>query len=307
MNQQARSAQTDTARADRPQPPLPALLPVLTCVAMLAFAGNSLLARLAFQTTGIDAAAFTAIRIVAGALTLLAILRFQRGKLAVGRNAWWSAALLFTYAAAFSFAYRGIGTGAGALVLFTSAQLVMIGYGLTKGERASIAGMLLALGGMAAFLLPSASAPPPGAALLMALAGAAWGGFSLLGRSAGPPVLNTAVSFLLAVPLALLLLLLLLLLPAARGARVFDPPGAVYAVVSGSITSALGYAVWYWVRSRLSAIGAGAVQLSVPVISAVMGLLFLGERMSAWSILAGLATLAGVAWVMLSAKKAPPR
>ena len=301
MNQQARSAQPDTARANRPQPPLPALLPLLTCVAMLAFAGNSLLARLAFQTTSIDAAAFTAIRIVAGALTLLAILRFQRGKLAIGRSSWWSAAMLFTYAAAFSFAYRDIGTGAGALVLFTSAQLVMIGYGLVKGERASIAGMLLALGGMAAFLLPSASAPPPGAAVLMALAGAAWGGFSLLGRSAGPPVLNTAVSFLLAVPLALLLLV------AGRGAPVFDPPGALYAVVSGSITSALGYAVWYWVRSRLSAIGAGAVQLSVPVISAAMGLLFLGERMSAWGVLAGLATLAGVAWVMLSARKAPPR
>lgn len=300
MNQQARSPQPAT-NAGREQPSLPALLPVLTCVAMLAFAGNSLLARLAFLTTGIDAAAFTAIRIVAGALTLLAILRFQRGKLAIGRNAWWSAAMLFTYAAAFSFAYRDIGTGAGALVLFTAAQLVMIGYGLIKGERASIAGMLLALGGMAAFLLPSASAPPPGAALLMALAGAAWGGFSLLGRSAGPPVLNTAVSFLLAVPLALLLLL------AARGAPVFDPPGAVYATVSGSITSALGYAIWYWVRSRLSAIGAGAVQLSVPVISAAMGLLFLGERMSAWSLVAGLATLAGVAWVMLSARKAPPR
>lgn len=305
MNQQARSPQpAPVTGAGREQPPLPALLPLLTCVAMLAFAGNSLLARLAFQTTSIDAAAFTAIRIVAGALTLLAILRFQRSKLAVGRNAWWSAAMLFTYAAAFSFAYRDIATGAGALVLFTSAQLVMIGYGLVKGERASIAGMLLALGGITAFLLPSASAPPPGAALLMTLAGAAWGGFSLLGRSAGPPVLNTAVSFLLAAPLALLLLLLL---PAARGALVFDPPGAIYAVVSGSITSALGYAVWYWVRSRLSAIGAGAVQLSVPVISAAMGLLFLGERMSAWSVVAGLATLAGVAWVMLSAKKAPPR
>jgi drug/metabolite transporter (DMT)-like permease len=301
MNQPAPSAQPDTAGTDRPLPPLPALLPLLACVAMLAFAGNSLLARLAFQTTAIDAAAFTAIRIVAGALTLLLILRLQRGKLAAGPNAWWSAAMLFTYAAAFSFAYRDIGTGAGAVVLFTAAQLVMIGYGLLKGERASIAGMLLALGGMAAFLLPSASAPQPGAALLMALAGAAWGGFSLLGRSAGPPVLNTAVSFLLAVPLTLLLL------PATRGAPVFDPAGAIYAAVSGSITSALGYAVWYWVRSRLSAIGAGAVQLSVPVLSAAMGLLFLGERMSAWSVLAGLATLAGVAWVMLSARKAPPR
>jgi len=303
MNQQARPARPGAAGANSARPTPPALLPVLTCIAMLAFAGNSLLARLAFQTTAIDAATFTAMRIGAGALTLLIILRFQRGKLAVGRGSWWSAAMLFTYAAAFSFAYRDIGTGAGALVLFTSAQLVMIGYGLLKGERASIAGMLLALGGMAAFLLPSASAPPPGAACSMALAGAAWGGFSLLGRSAGPPVPNTAVSFLLAVPLALLLLL------AARSALAFDPLGAIYALISGSITSALGYAVWYWVRSRLSAISAGAVQLSVPVISAAMGLLFLGERMRAWSVVAALATLAGVAWVMLSAKKAtaPPR
>lgn len=278
------------------------LIVVLTTVAMLAFAANSLLARLAFQTSTIDPAGFTAIRIVAGALTLLAIVRLQRQSVALPRGASYSAALLFIYAAAFSFAYRDIGTGAGALVLFASAQLVMIGYGLVKGERASVPGLLLALGGLAAFLLPSASSPPPGAALLMALAGCAWGGFSLLGRTAGPPVINTAASFLLALPLALALLLV------RHDALVFDPLGSAYAAVSGSITSALGYAVWYWVRSRLSAIGAGAVQLSVPVIGAVMGLLFLGERMSAWSVGAGLATLAGVAWVMLSAKKAaPPR
>lgn len=278
------------------------LIVVLTTVAMLAFAANSLLARLAFQTSTIDPAGFTAIRIVAGALTLLAIVRLQRQSVALPRGASYSAALLFIYAAAFSFAYRDIGTGAGALVLFASAQLVMIGYGLVKGERASVPGLLLALGGLAAFLLPSASSPPPGAALLMALAGCAWGCFSLLGRTAGPPVINTAASFLLALPLALALLVV------RHDALVFDPLGSAYAAVSGSITSALGYAVWYWVRSRLSAIGAGAVQLSVPVIGAVMGLLFLGERMSAWSIGAGLATLAGVAWVMLSAKKAaPPR
>jgi len=270
---------------------------------MLAFAANSLLARLAFQSTAIDAALFTALRLVAGALTLLLIIGGTRQKLALQTSSWWSALLLFVYAAAFSFAYRDIGTGAGALVLFTSAQTVMIGYGLLNGERASVPGMLLALGGMAAFLLPSASAPPAGAALLMALAGCAWGGFSLLGRSAGPPVLNTAASFVLGVPLALLLVAV------GREALVFDPRGALYALISGSITSALGYAVWYWVRSRLSAIGAGAVQLSVPVISAVLGLLVLGERISAWGAAAGLATLAGVAWVMLSARNrpAPPR
>jgi len=297
----------DPAASAAPNRRTAALLVLFTSLAMLAFAANSLLARLAFQSTAIDAALFTAIRIGAGALTLLALLAVKRQKLAVQHNAWWSALLLFTYAAAFSFAYRDIGTGAGALVLFTSAQMVMIGYGLLKGERASVFGMLLALGGMAAFLLPAASAPPLRAALLMALAGCAWGGFSLLGRSAGAPIVNTGASFVLGVPLALVLLLAVFL--ARRDGLVFDPLGALYALISGSITSALGYAVWYWVRSRLSAIGAGAVQLSVPVISALLGLLVLGEHIAAWSAVAGTATLAGVAWVMLTAKKArqPPR
>lgn len=269
----------------------------LTALAMVAFAANSLLTRAALQTTRIDAASFTAIRVIGGAVTLLAILRLQGGKLERTRTGWLSALLLFTYVAAFTFAYRSIGTGAGALVLFASAQLLMISYGLSKGERASPWGLLLALGGLAAFLAPSASAPPLLPALLMALAGFAWGGFSLLGRSSGSPIANTATSFLWATPLALVLLLV------ARDGVNPDPAGAVYALLSGCITSGLGYAVWYWVRTRMTAIGAGAVQLSVPVISAVMGVLLLGEHVGARSALAGLATLGGVAWVTLTAKR----
>ena len=226
----------------------------LTSLAMAAVAANSLLARLAFRTTAIDAASFTAIRLVSGALMLLLILRVQRQRFAFGAASWWSAVLLFTYAAAFSFAYRAIGAGAGALVLFASAQLLMIGYGVFHGERASVPGVVLASGGLAAFLLPSASAPPLAAAASMALAGCAWGGFSLLGRAKGTPVANTTASFVLAIPLALALL-------AWRHAHlVVDGRGALYALLSGTLASALGYAVWYRVRSRLTAISAGAVQ-----------------------------------------------
>lgn len=280
------------------------MLALLTAATMVAFAANSLLARLAFRTTAIDAASFTAIRLAAGALTLLLILRLQGQRLPRTHvGAWPSAALLFLYAAAFSFAYRDIEAGAGALVLFASAQLLMISYGLHKGERASPWGLLLAGAGLAVFLAPSASAPPPGAAALMALAGCAWGGFSLLGRGAGAPVANTAASFLWAVPLALLLLSSIQLM--APGSVHLDRAGAVYALLSGSLASAIGYAIWYWVRSRMTRISAAAVQLSVPVLSTVAGMLLLDEALTPRRAVAGLAVLAGIAWVTLTAQ-APP-
>lgn len=274
------------------------MLVLLGCLAMLAFAANSLLTRAALQATAIDAASFTALRIAAGAATLLAILRLQGGRLERTRGGWLSALLLFTYVAAFTFAYRGIGAGAGALVLFACAQLLMISAGLARGERASPWGLLLALGGLAAFLAPSASSPPPLPAALMALAGFAWGAFSLLGKASGAPVANTAASFLWALPPALLLLVC-----AGRAGLRLDPAGVAYALASGSVTSGIGYAVWYWVRTRLTAIAAGAMQLSVPVISALLGVLVLGEHVAARSALAGLATLAGVAWVTLTARQ----
>lgn len=276
---------------------VPLTLAMLTACAMLAFAANSLLARLAFKTTTIDAATFTAIRLVAGALTLLCIVRMQRARMAFTKTGWLSAALLFIYAAAFSFAYRDISTGAGALVLFSAAQLTMISYGLIKGERASAWGMLVACAGMAMFLAPSASTPPLFAAMLMAAAGLAWGGFSLLGRTGGAPIANTAASFICAVPFAAVLLLV-----HAQRLR-FDATGALWALVSGSVTSALGYAVWYWVRVRLTAISAGAVQLSVPVISAVLGVVLLGETLTLRSAICALAVLGGIAWVTFTARR----
>jgi len=283
---------------DQGSPPRPSgTIILLTCMTMLAFAANSLLTRAAFQTTSIDAASFSAIRIASGALALVLILAAQGAKPRLSRTGGWSALLLFTYVAAFSFAYRDIGTGAGALVLFASAQLTMISYGLFRGERASILGMSMALVGLVVFLMPGASAPPLGAAALMALAGLAWGCFSLLGKAGDAPVVGTASSFLLALPLALLLLF-------ASGSRLqVDAAGVLYAVLSGALASGVGYALWYWVRIRMTAIGAGAVQLSVPVISAILGIVFLGERITATSAIAALVVLAGVGVVTLTAKR----
>ena len=288
--------------AETPASPHRAMVALLTCAAMAAFAANSLLARLAFQTTAIDAASFTAIRLASGALVLLAILRIQGARdgqhlLARAWQDWPSAALLFVYAAAFSFAYRGIGTGAGALVLFACAQLLMISYGLYQGERTSFLGLAVALAGLVVFLAPSASSPPPGATALMALAGLAWGAFSLRGRKGGDPIAGTAGSFVLAVPLALVWLLL-----QYRSLRV-DPAGAAYALLSGGLASGIGYAVWYWVRVRMAVIATAAVQLSVPVLSAIFGALVLGEAVTVRSAVAALAVLGGIALVILTSRR----
>jgi drug/metabolite transporter (DMT)-like permease len=273
------------------------MVALLTCITMAAFAANSLLARLAFQTTTIDAASFTAIRLVSGAVVLFAIFCSQGGRgRRLGRD-WLSAVLLFVYAAAFSFAYRGIAVGAGALVLFASAQLLMISYGLYKGERTSLAGLAMALAGLAVFLAPSASSPPLGAAALMALAGFAWGGFSVRGRSGGDPVAGTAGSFILAVPLALALMLL------HHQSLHVDRAGAVYALLSGGLTSGIGYAIWYWVRVRMAVISTAVVQLSVPVLSAAFGAALLHETITIRSALAALAVLAGIAVVILSSQR----
>lgn len=274
-----------------------AIVAALTCAAMVAFAANSVLTRLALRSTAIDPASFIAIRLGSGALVLALILRRQRAPLPLTPRSWLPAALLFTYALAFSFAYREISAGAGALVLFASAQLLMISVGWWRGERASPWGLLCAGAGMAVFLAPSATAPPLGAALMMATAGFAWGGFSLVGKVGESPVAHTAASFVWSVPLAALLLL-------AQHAQLrLDWAGAAYALLSGSVASALGYAVWYWVRVRMTAISAGAVQLSVPVLSALLGVLFLGEVLTWRSGLSGLAVLGGIAWVMRSARR----
>jgi drug/metabolite transporter (DMT)-like permease len=168
----------------------------LTVLAMVAFAGNSLLCRVALRETGIDAATFTVVRIVAGAMVLWLIVRVrERGQAGTGSGSWTSAAALFGYAACFSFAYVSLSAGTGALLLFGSVQATMIGYGLWSGERLrgwQVVGLVLALSGLVGLVLPGVTAPPVVGSALMLVSGVAWGVYSLRGRSAGEPIRTTA-------------------------------------------------------------------------------------------------------------------
>jgi len=273
----------------------PARLIVLTALTMLAFAGNSLLCRMALEYTSIDPASFTTIRIVSGALTLWMLVQLRRGHRTGAPGDWLSALALFAYAAGFSFAYVSLTAASGALMLFVAVQATMIGHGVWRGERfrhLQIAGLVLALGGLVGLLLPGLSAPPLGGSILMLAAGAAWGVYSLRGKGAGDPLAATAGNFMRAVPVAVALSALML------RQLVFDGSGFWYAVVSGAIASGVGYAIWYTVLPSFKSTEAATVQLSVPVIAAVGGVILLDEPVTLRLVLASIAILGGIALVI---------
>jgi drug/metabolite transporter (DMT)-like permease len=267
----------------------------LTAVAMLAFAANSLLCRLALQQGRIDPASFGAIRLAAGALTLACVMR-GRGAAAADTSAGWaSAAMLFAYVALFSFAYVSLPAGTGALILFGAVQLTMLGAGLWAGERlAPLAwcGVVLAAAGLVWLMLPSVAAPSPGSATLMAAAGAAWGIYSLRSRGVADPLAATAANFARAVPLTMLLGV------ASIGRLHADPAGVLLAVVSGAVTSGIGYVLWYAALAHLSSLRAAAVQLSVPLVAALGAVAFLGEAFTSRLALASVSILGGIALVL---------
>ncbi|MGR4872271.1 DMT family transporter [Variovorax sp. LARHSF232] len=276
---------------------LPLRTIVLTAAAMLAFAANSILCRLALAQGGIDPASFGSLRLVSGALTLALVLRLRPRPIAVpARVDWLAAAMLFAYVAFFSFAYLSLTAGTGALILFGAVQLTMLAAGWRAGEsfgRLGGLGFALAAGGLVWLVLPGVSAPSLLGAVLMALAGVAWGVYSLRGRGVVDPLVATAGNFLRATPLALILSLLLALQAHA------SPQGAALAVVSGAITSGLGYVIWYAALPGLTALRAATVQLSVPLIAALGGALLLSEAISLRLVLAGVAILGGIALVLL--------
>ena len=281
----------------------PARILALTSLSMLAFAGNSLLCRLALQQSQLDAGSFTSIRLVSGALVLWLVARKFRGD-QNGAGNWPSALALFIYAAAFSFAYVRLPTATGALLLFGAVQATMISYGLWKGERLRAlqrVGLALALSGLLGLLLPGLSAPPLGGSVLMIGAGVAWGVYSLRGKGAGDPTRVTAGNFLRAAPIAIALSLLMLVLQRVT----LDAAGIGYALASGALTSGLGYALWYTVLPALKATTAATVQLSVPVLAALGGIVFLGETVTLRLGLASLAILGGIALVVLQKRAAP--
>ncbi|MGB1950463.1 MAG: DMT family transporter [Marinobacter sp.] len=262
---------------------------------MIAFAGNSLLCRAALRDTDIDAATFTSVRLVAGALTLWLIVVLRGGRQPLASGSWGSALALFGYAAAFSFAYGGLSAAMGALLLFGAVQATMIGIGIWRGNRPGVkqwGGFMVAFAGLIGLLLPGLSAPPVGSALLMITAGMAWGVYSLRAKGAGEPTAVTTGNFIRAVPLALVLSLVML-----TRAQV-DAPGLIYAVASGAVTSGMGYAIWYMALPLLQATSAATVQLSVPVIAAIGGVLILGEPLTVRLVVAGVAILGGIAIVI---------
>jgi drug/metabolite transporter (DMT)-like permease len=290
---------------------------ILTFAAMIAFASNSLLCRLALKQTGIDPASFTLIRILSGAVALCLIMTIKI-RLIVDRTPspqtdsfshsslrrttsfvagnWLSAFALFAYAAAFSFAYLELSAGTGALLLFGAVQATMILWGLHKGERLDaiqIIGFLVAMAGLVVLTFPGLTAPPLLSSILMVGAGVAWGVYSLRGKAGHDPVDATAGNFLRAVPFAAAVSIILL-----SRARL-DHAGIFYAVVSGAVTSGLGYVIWYSALSGLKATSAATVQLSVPVLAAAGGILLLGEPITLRYVLATLAVLGGISLVVI--------
>lgn len=275
----------------------------LTTLAMIAFASNSLLCRVALKDTGIDAASFTTIRLVSGAVMLWLIVRMSHGGRS-GSGNWSSAFALFAYAAGFSFAYVSLPAAMGALLLFGAVQATMIAYGLWAGERLRTmqwVGLALALGGLVGLLLPGLSAPPLAASLLMLGAGVAWGMYSLRGKGGGDPIRVTAGNFLRAVPIAAALGLVL------HENTAWDSAGFGYALASGALASGIGYAIWYAALPALKSTHAATVQLSVPVIAALGGVVFLGELLTLRLVLASAAILGGIALVILEKHRTPDR
>ena len=271
----------------------------LTTLAMIAFAGNSLLCRAALRDTDIDAATFTTVRLISGALTLWLLVALRRLGPVSGGGSWLSGLALFVYAGAFSFAYLGLSTAMGALLLFGSVQVTMISVGHWRGDRLRTGqwlGFVLAFGGLVGLLLPGLSAPPLVSSVLMLSAGIAWGIYSLRGKGAGEPTLATAGNFMRSVPFTLVLSALML------GQFQLDTAGVGYAVASGAITSALGYAIWYMALPALKAATAATVQLTVPVIAAIGGILLLSEPLTLRLMLAALAILGGI-WLVIYQKQ----
>jgi drug/metabolite transporter (DMT)-like permease len=274
-------------------------LVALTSLTMLAFACNSLLCRLALKHTSIDAATFTTIRLISGAVMLWLVVR-MRHSMHSSKGNWGSALSLFIYAAGFSFAYVSLPASMGALLLFGAVQATMIGYGIWRGERLrglQLVGLVLALGGLVGLLLPGFAAPPLLGSLLMLSSGVAWGVYSLRGSGMGDPIKVTAGNFTRAVPFAAILSVLLL-------NRVsLDSAGFWFAVLSGALASGIGYVIWYTVLPALKATHAATVQLSVPVLAALGGIAFLGESATLRLVLASMAILGGIALVILEKRE----
>ena len=280
----------------------PLVVFLLTAFTLIAFAANSLLTRMALDGSFIDPLSFTTLRLSSGALALIPIAWLANARIApqsaptVTNGTWGSGLALFAYAAAFSLAYVTLTTGTGALILFGAVQITMLSAALKAGERLDSLqwiGLMAAVGGLIYLVLPGLAAPDPLGALLMALAGMAWGVYSLRGKGAVSPVAMTAGNFLRAAPLALAISLV------ALASAHWETAGLLLALTSGVVTSGLGYILWYKALGGLTTTQASVVQLLVPVLAALGGVAFLSELLSLRLIIASGLILGGVALAVL--------
>lgn len=266
---------------------------VLTAITVAAFAANSLLARMALGSGAADPASFTVVRLGCGALTLWALVTATGRKRRPRRSGnWRSAVWLFLYAAAFSYAYLSLSTGTGALILFAAVQATMIIGGLRQGERPPFlqwVGFAVAMGGLVLLVAPGLTAPAPIGSALMAVAGLAWGLYSIRGRGSINPIGETAGNFVRSVPFAVIVAVI------ALPSLALTPSGLALAAVSGSLTSGLGYVLWYVALRGLTTIQGSIVQLSVPVLAAAGGVMVLSEVVTVRLVVSGALILGGVA------------
>ena len=271
--------------------------PFYTVLALIAFAANSVLCRLALSGGVIDPASFSAVRLLAGAGTLAVLVRAGRTSRPPGSTSWASAILLFLYAVPFSYAYVSLSTGTGALLLFGAVQATMILASLVRGDRPRAAqwlGVACAFGGLTYLVLPGVTAPSPRGAALMLVAGVAWGLYTLRGRGVSDPLGQTASNFARTLPMILAVTLV-----AQRGLHL-QREGILLALLSGALASGLGYVLWYQALSGLSKIAASIVQLAVPVLAAAGGVIFLREQLTLRLLLASLLVLGGLGLALLA-------
>lgn len=269
-----------------------------TTLALLAFAGNSVLCRLALGENTIDAASFTSIRLMAGIVVLVLILSAKKAKeTTLSKGSWKAAFMLFLYAVAFSFAYVSLDTGVGALILFGAVQITMIVMGIIQGNRLhklEWLGVIVAFSGFVYLVMPSLGTPSLLGFSLMTAAGIAWGFYTLFGKGSESPLNDTAYNFFRTLPFVAILI------AATFQQADLTQKGIVLAVLSGGIASGVGYTIWYMALRGLSTTQAAVVQLLVPVIAAVGGVIFAHEAISPRLIISSLTVLGGILAVVLS-------
>ena len=273
---------------------------LLTGLALVAFAANSVLCRLALGEKAIDASSFTIIRLLSGAIVLLILFKIKNNELSSNsKGSWYSGIMLFLYAITFSFAYITLDTGTGALILFGSVQITMIALSLLSGNRLHFTewlGVIIAFAGFLYLIMPGVTAPSTTGFLLMTIAGVAWGIYTINGKGSKNPLSDTTFNFLRTVPFIIIMLLVVL-----KDVN-FTSKGILLAIISGGVTSGIGYTIWYMALKGLTSTQAAVVQLLVPVIAAFGGVIFIFEKITFRLSISSTMILGGILIVVMGKK-----